>query len=72
LKNNLQPITKGEDFQDNLQHHVRLIGELMQDVSAVNQGVAPTFQVGVHIFPRTRLISNVIRPGGEIAWTRHE
>jgi hypothetical protein len=72
LKNNLQPITKGEDFQDNLQHHVRLIAELMQDVSTVNQGVAPTFQVGIHIFPKARLISNVIRPGGEIAWTQHE
>jgi hypothetical protein len=71
LKSNLQPITKGEDFPDNLQHNVQLIGELMKDVSAVNHGVAPTFQVGVHIFPRLRLISDVIRPGEGITWTRY-
>ena len=72
LKNNLQPRTKGEDFPDSLQHHLQLIEELMQDVSAVNQGVAPTFQVGIHIFPRTRLISNVIRPGEGITWNQYK
>ncbi len=72
LKENLRPLTKGEDFQENLKHHVRVIGELMQSVSAVNQGVAPTFQIGIHIFPRTRLISSVISPGGQITWTQHE
>jgi hypothetical protein len=72
LKSNLQPITEAEDFPGNLQHHLRLIGELMQDVSAVNRGVAPTFQVGIHIFPRTRLISNVIRPGEGITWKEYD
>ena len=72
LKDSLRPLTEGEDFEENLQHHVQVIGELMLDASAVNQGVAPTFQVGIHVFPRMRLISSVIRPGVEITWTRYE
>ena len=72
LKNSLRPLTKAEDFPENLQYHVQLIGELMQEVSALNQEVAPTFQVGVHVMASRRLISNVIRPGETITWTEYD
>ena len=71
LQSNLQPMTTPDEFPDNLQHNVQLIGELIRDVSAVNQGVAGTFQVGVHIFPGPRLISNVTRHGDGITWTQY-
>lgn len=69
LKAGIKLLEKPEDFMDSLQHHIDLIGGLMRDVSDVNQGVAPTFQVGVHVpAPHVRLISTIMKAGDRVRW----
>lgn len=69
LKAAIKPLDKPEDFINNVQYHIDLIGGLMRDVSEVNQGVAPTFQVGVHIvMPHIRLISSIMKAGDRVSW----
>ena len=40
----------------------------MKTVSAVNEGVAETFQLGLHVFPTPRLVSTIIGPDCEFTW----
>jgi hypothetical protein len=69
LKAGIKPLEKPEDFTSNLQYHIDLIGGLIRDVSEVNRGVAPTFQVGVHIMvPHVRLISTIMKAGDRASW----
>jgi hypothetical protein len=68
MKDGIEPLLRAEDFQANLSRHVDLVGQLMADVSAVNKGVAPTFQVGVHVLALPRLVSTIMRHGDPIKW----
>jgi hypothetical protein len=67
-QDNVQALTKGDDFGENVAHHAATIAALMKTVSAVNEGVAETFQLGLHVFPTPRFVSTIIGPDCEFAW----
>jgi hypothetical protein len=69
IKSNIRPLTPEEDLGINISHHVALAAQLTQEVSRINDGVAPTFQIGIHIFPFHLQISNVVAgPDFDIDW----
>jgi hypothetical protein len=57
----LKPFDDQQDtFGSHLAHHIKLIGEIIETVSDVNEGVSKSFQFGIHVFPRPRGISNIL------------
>lgn len=67
-QDNVRPLTTGDDFGQNIGHHAAAIAALMKTVSAVNEGVAQTFQLGLHVFPMPKFVSTIIGPDCEFTW----
>jgi len=53
---------EGETFEANLTHHIAAIATAIHRASQMSQGVAPTFQVGVHTEGFDVGISNIFDP----------
>jgi hypothetical protein len=67
-QDNLKPLENAADVVTNAAHQIGVIGAVMKRVSGVNDGVAETFQIGLHIFPGTTMVSTIIGPDMEIEW----
>jgi hypothetical protein len=59
----IRPFDAGTEFAEHLTHHIAVVGELMSRVAAVNDGVAPTCQLAVHVAPYIVGISGLIGDG---------
>lgn len=51
-----------ESFEANLTHHIRLIASTIYRASQMSEGVAPTFQIGVHTDGFEIAIANIFNP----------
>jgi hypothetical protein len=69
LNSELHPLTNEDAFKHNIAHHFGLIARVMAEVSEINEGVAPTFQLGIHAVPWQLGVSSIIGPDGEHSWT---
>jgi hypothetical protein len=70
-KDNLLPLDEQPDVArlgEKIAHHARIAQELMERVSSVNEGVAETFQIGVHIVPWLTGISSIIKRDEEMTF----
>jgi hypothetical protein len=72
-KNAIRPLSgavEADAFGEHIRHHAECIDTLIHMVSDVNEGVAPTYQLGLHLMnPPFRAISNIINDTGTIEWT---
>ncbi len=63
-----------EPFQDNLVHHVALIGQVILRASQMSEMVSPMFQVGIHSAAHELGLSTIFNPatntGFTLKWTR--
>ena len=68
-RDNLYPAPDSHDVESinkNIAHHCGVVKELMRTVSQANEGVAPTFQIGVHIPPHLTRITGIIGPESDV------
>jgi hypothetical protein len=71
VRDELRPfVPQTDDFAQHLGHHVSVARELITQVAAVNDGVAPTFQFAVHVLPYAVGVSSIIGDGSdfELDW----
>jgi hypothetical protein len=68
LKDSLRPLERDDDLAKNIAHHIGCVYHIMEAGSEANEGVAKTFQIGIHVMPRAKWISNIITEDLDIQW----
>jgi hypothetical protein len=59
LNENLLPLADVSQFEANLEHNMTLAATIIRTVSAINNTVSPSFQIGVHHLSAGKAVSDV-------------
>ena len=63
INEQLKPMNSWDEFQSNMEYHVALAGSVIKCLAAINDGVSPLFQVGVHTLRHGCAISPISDDG---------